>query len=102
MGTSRSKSNPIPLATSIGHNAYTEGSHMFASNYTAGLRVYSTTNVAAGELPLEAWFDVYPENDNPTFEGGTWGNYPFFSQKKLVAVGSQDRGLFLLRPRVGR
>lgn len=87
--------------TSIGHNAYTEGRHLFASNYTSGLRVFDTTGAGDGELPEVAYFDLYPENDNASFEGGTWSNYPYFSQKKVVAVNSMDRGLFVLRPRIG-
>jgi len=87
--------------TSIGHNAYTEGTNLFASNYTSGLRVFDTTSAAAGELPEVAYFDLYPENDNASFEGGTWSNYPYFHQKKVVAASSMDRGLFILRPRIG-
>ena len=87
--------------TSIGHNAYTEGRYAFASNYTSGLRVYDTTSVADGVLPEVAYFDLYPENDNATFEGGTWSNYPYFHQKKVVAATSMDRGLFILQPRIG-
>jgi choice-of-anchor B domain-containing protein len=85
--------------TSIDHNIYTEGRVAFASNYTSGLRVYETRNVP--ELSESAFFDVYPENDNASFEGGTWSNYPYFHQKKIVAVSSIDRGLFVLRPRGG-
>ena len=88
--------------TSIDHNIYTEGRYAIASNYTSGLRVYDMRNVAAGELSEAAFFDLYPENDNPSFEGGTWSNYPYFRQKGLVAVTSMDRGLFLLQPRIGR
>lgn len=87
--------------TSIGHNAYTEGRYLFASNYTAGLRVFDTTSAGEGELPEVAYFDLYPENDNASFEGGTWSNYPYFHQKKVVAVSSMDRGLFILQPRIG-
>ena len=87
--------------TSIGHNTYTEGDYLYASNYTSGLRVFDTRNVAAGELPEAAFFDLYPANDNTNFEGGTWSNYPYFHQKKVVAVGSMDNGLFILQPRVG-
>jgi choice-of-anchor B domain-containing protein len=87
--------------TSIGHNAYTEGRFLFASNYTSGLRVFNTTSAGEGELAEVAYFDLYPENDNPSFEGGTWSNYPYFHQKKVVAVSSMDRGLFVLRPRIG-
>ena len=88
--------------TAIGHNAYTEGRYLFASNYTAGLRVFSTNDVADGELPEVAYFDVYPENDNASFEGGTWSNYPYFAQKGVVAVTGMDRGLFILQPRLGK
>jgi hypothetical protein len=59
-------------------------------------------NVADGELSEAAYFDVYPENDDASFEGGTWSNYPYFSQKGVVAVTGMDRGLFILQPRVGR
>lgn len=88
--------------TSIDHNLYTQGRYAYASNYTSGLRVYDSSNVATGELSEVAWFDVYPENDNTSFEGGTWSNYPYFRQKGIVAVSSMDRGLFVLRPRVDR
>jgi choice-of-anchor B domain-containing protein len=88
--------------TSIDHNIYIQGRYAFVSNYTSGLRVYDTTDVAAGELSEVAYFDVYPENDNASFEGGTWSNYPFFAQKGVVAVTSMDRGLFIVQPRVGR
>ncbi len=88
--------------TSIDHNIYTEGRYAIVSNYTSGLRVYDMRDIAAGELSEVAYFDVYPENDNPSFEGGTWSNYPYFRQKGVVAVTSMDRGLFILQPRVGR
>jgi choice-of-anchor B domain-containing protein len=83
--------------TSIDHNIYTEGGVAFASNYTSGLRVYDTSNVSAGQLSELAFFDMYPENDNASFEGGTWSNYPYFSQQDIVAATGMDRGLFVLR-----
>ena len=87
--------------TSIGHNAYTEGTHLFASNYTAGLRIFDATEVDAGKLEEQAYFDMYPENDNASFEGGTWSNYPYFHQPNVVAVSSMERGLFILQSRLG-
>lgn len=104
----RDLDNPVVIGTfdnsttSIDHNIYVQGRFAFASNYTSGLRVYDIRNVASGELSETAYFDVYPENDNATFEGGSWSNYPFFAQKGIVAVTSMDRGLFILRPRIGR
>ena len=87
--------------TAIGHNAYTEGLYAYVSNYTSGLRVFDISLTGEGELPEVAFFDVYPENENTSFEGGTWSNYPYFKQKKLVGVSSMERGLFLLQPRLG-
>jgi choice-of-anchor B domain-containing protein len=88
--------------TSIDHNIYTKGGYAYASNYTSGLRVYDTRDVAGEGLREVAFFDLYPENDNASFEGGTWSNYPYFRQKGVVAASSIDRGLFVLQPRVGR
>jgi choice-of-anchor B domain-containing protein len=87
---------------SIDHNLYTQGRYAFASNYTSGLRVYATRDLLGAGLEEVAYFDVYPENDNATFEGGTWSNYPYFRQKGVVAVSSIDRGLFILQPRIDR
>jgi choice-of-anchor B domain-containing protein len=84
--------------TSIDHNLYTEGRVAYASNYTSGLRIYDTRGLP--QLSEIGYFDVYPENDNASFEGGTWSNFPYFNQKKIVAVSSMDRGLFVLRPRL--
>ena len=83
--------------TSIDHNMYTVGNASFHSNYTSGLRVYDLRNLPS--LSERLYFDVYPENDNASFEGGTWSNYPYFSQNRIVAVSSMDRGLFVLRVR---
>jgi choice-of-anchor B domain-containing protein len=91
-----------PGTTAIDHNIYVQGRYAFASNYTSGLRVYDTKEVASGELTEVAYFDVYPENDNTSFEGGTWSNYPYFRQKGVVAVTGMDRGLFILQPRIGK
>ncbi|MQA64151.1 MAG: choice-of-anchor B family protein [Actinophytocola sp.] len=82
--------------TSIDHNIYTERKLAFVSNYTSGLRVYHTGKVSQGELKEVGYFDVYPENDNASFEGGTWSNYPYFKQD-VVGVSTMDRGLFILK-----
>lgn len=87
--------------TSIDHNVYTEGRYAYASNYTTGLRVYETSDVGTEGLEEVAFFDLYPENDNASFEGGTWSNFPYLSQRGIVAVSSIDRGLFILKPRGG-
>ncbi len=84
--------------TSIDHNLYTEDGISYHSNYTSGLRIYDNSQLDQGELSELAFFDLYPENDNATFEGGTWSNYPYYQREKFVAVSSIDRGLFVLQP----
>src|SRR5918996_387096 len=83
--------------TSIDHNLYTEGRSAYASNYTSGLRVYDIRKIPA--ITERLFFDVYPENDNASFEGGTWSNYGFYNRNRIVTVSSIDRGLFILRTR---
>jgi hypothetical protein len=67
-------------------------------NYTSGLRVFTEKSVPSGDLREVAWFDVDPENDAATFEGGTWSNYSWFDDG-IVGVSSIDRGFFVLTPK---
>jgi hypothetical protein len=62
--------------------------------------VFDITGVGAGEMPEAAFFDLYPANDNASFEGGTWSNFPYFHQKKVVAVSSMDIALFVPQSRI--
>ncbi|HEX6022853.1 MAG TPA: choice-of-anchor B family protein [Solirubrobacter sp.] len=86
--------------TSIDHNLYMPGDgYIYESNYTSGLRIFTEKSVPGGKLQEVAWFDLYPENDNASFEGGTWSNYAWFDHG-VVGVNSIDRGLFLLNPKL--
>lgn len=82
---------------SIDHNLYIRGDMVFEANYTSGLRVYDILDIAQGELSPFGYFDVYPQSDQPIFEGA-WSNYPWF-ESGVVAVSSITSGLHLLRPR---
>ena len=75
----------------IGHNLYTRGNQLFEANYRSGLRVLDTTDPLN---PAETrWFDTYPTDDNPNFNG-LWSNYPYFPSG--VVIGSDiERGLFV-------
>lgn len=83
------------LAT-IDHNFYVNGSYLYQSNYTAGLRILDTGNIANGKLTEVAHFDTYPLDDQERF-AGAWSNYPFF-ESGLVIVSDTNNGLFILRP----
>ncbi|HEX8294117.1 MAG TPA: choice-of-anchor B family protein [Pyrinomonadaceae bacterium] len=84
---------------SIDHNLYVRSLHAFLSNYRSGVRVLDVRNAASASLGEVAFFDVYPVDDNPAFNG-TWSNYPFFASGTVIASGI-EQGLFVLRPQVG-
>jgi choice-of-anchor B domain-containing protein len=75
----------------IDHNHYVVGNHLFQSHYRAGVRV-----LTGSPIREVAFFDVYPADDAPAFNG-SWNNYPFFDSRVLVVNGI-EQGLFLLKP----
>ncbi|MCG3128997.1 MAG: hypothetical protein CHACPFDD_03893 [Phycisphaerae bacterium] len=79
----------------IGHNLYVKGDYIYEANYRSGLRVFDASNPLA---PVEvAWFDTWPTDDQPSFNG-LWGNYPFLPSG--IVLGSDlERGLFVWRLR---
>ena len=77
------------------HNLYVHNGLVYEANYTAGLSVLSTEDIANGGLLEIGFFDVYPENNQRNYIGA-WSVYPFFNSG-AIAVSSIDRGLFILR-----
>ena len=78
----------------IDHNNYIIGNNVYMSHYAAGLRVMDISDISN---PTEsAYFDVYPSNNNTSFNG-TWSNFPFFNSGSIVVTGI-DEGLFVVRP----
>lgn len=84
---------------SIDHNQYVVGDHSFQANYRSGLRVLDITGVGTAALSEVAFFDIYPADDAPEFNGA-WSNYPFFASG-IVVVSGIEQGLFILRPNLG-
>lgn len=84
-------------STAIDHNLYILGRHAYQSNYRSGLRVLDISGAATANLQEVGFFDIYPIDDNPAFNG-TWSNYPFF-KSGVVIVSGIEQGLFVLRPR---
>lgn len=81
----------------IDHNLYIRGHLVYEANYRSGLRVLDTSEVAGSTLREVGFFDVYPADDEPAFNGA-WSVYPFFSSGS-VAVNGIEQGLFVVRPR---
>ena len=82
---------------SIDHNLYVRGNLVYESNYRSGLRVLDAGQIARGELRELGFFDIYPSDDNPNFNGA-WTSYPFFASGAVVINGI-EQGLFVVRPR---
>lgn len=92
-------SNPLEATTftngsnAIGHNLYTLGNLIFEANYRSGIRVFDATDPLA---PVEkAYFDSYPGNDNPSFNG-MWSVFPYFPSGTFIG-SDLEKGLFILR-----
>jgi choice-of-anchor B domain-containing protein len=82
--------------TAIDHNEYVRGNYLYQSNYTAGVYILDLTDVANGNLSQEAFFDLYPSDNFPSYSG-TWSNYPYFESGIVIAT-SIDEGFFILQP----
>jgi choice-of-anchor B domain-containing protein len=82
--------------TSIDHNQFVKGNYTYQANYTSGLRILDISDIASGTLEEVAYFDTYPQDDRPVFEGA-WSNYPYF-ESGVVVVSDITGGLFVLRP----
>jgi len=83
--------------TAIDHNLYILGRYAYQSNYRSGLRVLDISHAATATMQEVGYFDVYPVDDLPNFNG-TWSNYPFF-KSGVVVVSGIEQGLFVLRPK---
>jgi choice-of-anchor B domain-containing protein len=79
----------------VDHNGYIKEDTFYLSNYRAGIRMLNISGVGDEEVNEVGFFDTYPENDAPEFNG-VWSNYPFFESGNIV-VSDIDRGFFLIR-----
>jgi choice-of-anchor B domain-containing protein len=82
---------------SIDHNLYIRGNLVYEANYRSGLRLLDASEIARGVMHEVGFFDVYPLNDDPAYNGA-WSTYPFFSSGSVVINGI-EQGLFVVRPR---
>lgn len=91
--------NPTPVGSftngnpAVGHNIYVRGNLIYEANYRSGMRVFDAADPLA---PVEvAWFDTYPADDAPSFNG-LWSVYPYFPSGTVVG-SDLERGLFVWR-----
>lgn len=81
----------------IDHNGYVKGDEYYLANYRAGLRVLDISNISASSNALveTGYFDSYPTDDNPDFNGA-WSVYPYFESGNII-IGDIDAGLLIVR-----
>jgi choice-of-anchor B domain-containing protein len=83
-------------SAAIDHNLYILGRYAYEANYRSGLRVLDISRASTANLEEVGYFDIYPVDDNPAFNGA-WSNYPYF-KSGVVVVSGIEQGLFVLRP----
>ena len=83
--------------TSIDHNMFVHEGLLYQSNYTSGLWIYDGWKADQARVTMRGYFDVFPSDDRTDFFG-TWGNYPYFGDGKVI-VTSSDEGVFVLQSR---
>ena len=97
----RDLDQPVSIGTHAGptgatdHNQYIIGDKSFQANYRAGLWVLDIGDIADVSLEEIAFFDLYPANDKPKFNGA-WSVYPFFESGTIIVSG-REQGLYVLR-----
>jgi len=80
-------------SSAIDHNLYTLGNRIYEANYRSGLRVFDATDPVH---PVQvAWFDTFPLDDQPKFNG-LWSVFPYFPSGTIIG-SDLERGLFVWR-----
>jgi len=69
---------------------------IFQANYQAGLSILQVFDYDDATFQEIAFFDTYPMSNDNDF-AGAWSVYPYF-RSGLVAIGSIEFGLFLVKP----
>jgi choice-of-anchor B domain-containing protein len=85
---------PVPA---IDHQLFVRGDLAYESNYRSGLRVLAVGDLGTAGPREVGFFDIYPADDAPEFNGA-WSVFPFFASGSVVVNGI-EQGLFVLRPR---
>ncbi len=80
---------------STDHNGYVKGNRFFQASYRAGMRVLDISNISNRSFTEVGFFDTFPEDNNPGFNG-TWNVYPFFESGKII-ISDIEHGLFVVK-----
>ena len=81
--------------TAIDHNGYVKGDEFYLANYSAGLRLLDIGDIGNMNINETAFFDTFPANDTPLFDG-VWSVYPYFESGKII-LSDISSGLFVVQ-----
>ena len=93
--------NPVLFTTYLGpttaidHNGYVKADEFFLANYSAGLRVLDIGDIANMNISEIGFFDTFPDNNSPVFDG-VWSIYPYFASGKII-ISDISSGLFVVQ-----
>ena len=87
--------SPTPA---VDHNLYVKGNFVYQANYRSGLRILDAHKMSTGEITQAGYFDLYPADDIPEYDGA-WSVYPYY-QSDLVVVSHINEGIFILQPKM--
>ena len=79
----------------IDHNGYVKGREYYLANYTAGMRVLDVGSLGVRVVSEIGYFDTFPANDDPSFDG-VWSVYPYFESGKII-INDSNTGFFVVR-----
>lgn len=87
--------NYLGGVNAIDHNGYVRGDKFYLASYTAGLRVLDLSQIENKRVTEFGYFDTYPGDNNPKFDG-VWNVYPFF-ESGVIALQDISSGMFLIK-----
>ena len=87
--------NYFAQVNAIDHNGYIKEDLFYMASYSAGLRVLDISRVQNKRVNEIGFFDTFPSDNNPKFNGA-WNVYPFF-ESGVIAINDIDSGLFLVK-----
>lgn len=80
----------------VDHNLYVVGDDMYQSNYDSGLRVFDVSDPE--DIKPIGYIDTVPFGVDGEGGGGSWSNYPYFSNG-VVVLTSMSEGFFVVKLR---
>lgn len=85
----------LGTTSAIDHNGYVKGDTYYLANYRAGVRMLDISGIADKTITETGYFDTFPENDIPEFDG-VWSVYPYFESGKII-ISDINSGLFVIQ-----